>query len=179
MGPEDVFKKTRQAKQPVTEPQLDSIPFINTGTKVKVVEDKITSFQEFATFWQRQFIQNEDAISVCCFGAGLIYSYAVNECTGDVNVPWYAYILGGVAAFLFWLLVIRESSLKLVVIIKFLTAFLFGHVFLMFAVALDSHYFGYFTFNVCRYPFGGNEVMWTSLGAMGGFLYAELSRSRK
>lgn len=180
MNAEEIFKKEHDLKNNHQEqPKETSVISPPVDEKILSVEGKLEKAQAKATEWQRMLIQNETIVSVICFISGVIYSFAVNECTGDYDFPWYAVFFAALSASLFYLLLIREGSLQLVILVKFASYFFLGHILLMFLVAIDSHSWKLFTVYTCKYPFTSDFFMGTALGAMGGFLGTKLSWKRQ
>jgi hypothetical protein len=175
MEAEEIFEREHGPKKPVKEEHKSPI----VDGRILAVDEKLTKIQVFATKWQRQLVKNETLLSFVCFFLGVIYSYAINKCTGDFNVAWYTYVLAIGWGISFSLLLIREGSLPLSIIAKFILIFLVGHVSLMFFVAADSQTFHLFTVNVCRIPFGWNELTWWTLGLLSGYLIINLYRIKR
>lgn len=148
---------------------------------VKSVEDRVYYWQDMINNWRITIMQNEQLIVSFCILWGLIFAYAINECTGNLNFPWYVYGLVVIIMVLCSLLLIADGSLPLVVILKFVSSFTVGHASMMILIAIDGHTWGLFTTDVCRYPVTTDAIMWIILGGSGGWIlksYEEIRLKR-
>jgi hypothetical protein len=127
--------------------------------KVKTIEGKAQYWQDILNDWRKNITQNEQIIIITCFLIGAIYSYAVNKCTGNVDVPIYAYVMSGVIVIMMSFLLIADKSLPLLVLIKFAVSVAAGHLALMHLVAVDGHGWGWITSDVCRFPITTDKVL--------------------
>lgn len=142
------------------------------------VDKKLTSFQEQIVLWQKRITGNEAIVSLGFFVTGVIITFAVSDCTGVLEVPWYAWILAGLSTALFILLLISDRLLPLFLISKFVLFCILGHVTMDFAIAFDSHYLKFFTYNVCKYP-SFNNIIWFSAGIAVGYFMALVTRVKE
>ncbi len=163
-NPEDVFNQVEGGSEiNVQESEVEKNTI--TATSVKI-DEKVRSIEGLAQYWQdvlndwrRTITQNEQAIIIMCIVIGSIYSYAVNKCTGNIDVPVYAYVMSGVIVILISLLLIADESLPLLVLIKFGVSVSGGHLSMMYLVAVDGHGLGLITSDVCRYPVTTDSIL--------------------
>lgn len=138
---------------------------------VRTIEEKLTYWQEIGNEWRKAIVQNEHLISAFWFLFGMIYSYAINKCTGSFVIPGIAYLLSGIILVLLVFLMISEESLPLLSLIKIGLYGAFGHIMMMTAVAVDGHTWNLFTSDVCRYPFSSDSLMIYMLGMASGIVF--------
>jgi hypothetical protein len=176
--PEDIFDQVYNKDQ-IPRNHSISVDVENGAVdgSVKSIDNKITLWQELANEWRKAIIQNENIIISFWILFGLIYSYAINECTGNFHVPTYVYVMAGIIIMLVSLLLITEGSLPLLVLVKFGVSIAFGHVSMMFLIAADGHTFKIFTTDVCRYPITTDSVMIYMVGVGTGYILAKIGIS--
>ena len=102
----------------------------------------------------------------------------INECSGNVNIPGYTYMLVAVIVSLLSLLLIAEGSLPLVLLIKFAVSVAAGHVSMMFLIAVDGHTWHIISTEVCRYPITSDSVMVFLVGGGVGYIFAKFEEIR-
>ncbi len=140
---------------------------------VKTIEDRVRNWQEILNNWRIAIIQNEQAIIILCIIFGIVYSYAINECTGNLNFPIYVYVLTGIIVALFSLLLITEGSLPLLVLVKFAVSIALGHYAMMWVIAVDGHTWEFFVVYVCRYPMTWESIAVYIVGGGCGYISAK------
>jgi len=152
--------------------QKKNLPVSTKPNKnVKTVEEKVKLWQEIANRWRTTITQNEKVIVIFCMLAGFVYSYAVNECTGNFDVPIYVYAMAFGIVILCSLLLIAEKTLPLLVLVKFSAAAAFGHVAMMFLIVADGP-IGVFTVATCSSPVTIDSVMVWLFGSGTGYIAA-------
>lgn len=147
-----------------------SSPKLDEG--VRTIENKVRTGQDLINEWRIRIVKNEQAIIISCLLFGVLIAYAVNECTGDFDFPGYAYWMAGVIVFLLSLLLISGGSLPLIILIKFATSMVSGHLAMMFLIAIDGHGFGFFTTDTCRYPVTFDSITGCLFGVGIGYIAA-------
>lgn len=150
----------------------------NINKNVQTVEEKVKSWQTRANQWRTTITQNEKIILIFCMLSGLAYSYTVNECTGNFNVPVYVYIMAFGILILCSLLLIADKTLPLLVLIKFSAAVAFGHVAMMFLIVADGP-IGLFTIAACQTPITIDSVMVWLFGSGTGYIAANFQMGEK
>ena len=177
--PADVFRQINEDSEPnLPARQTVTKSSATVGEGVKTVEDRVRNWQIFINDWRISIIQKEDPIIIFCIILGGFYSWAVNECTGNFNVPFYAYVMSAIIIGFGALLLITEGSLPLVVLVKFAVAIALGHTGMMWAIAVDGHSFHFFTIEVCRYPLTTESFMVYLLGGGSGYIVAKFEEIR-
>ena len=157
---------------------------VTTNTSAKVdesvssVADKVEYWQEYINYWRKTITHNESVIIISCILFGLVYSWAINECTGNLGFPIYAYVLVGFIVIALSLLLIADGSLPLTVLVKFAVSVAFGHVLMMNIIAVDGHTFRILSTYVCRYPLTPDSAMVFILGSGSGYLLAKFEEIR-
>lgn len=179
-NPEDVFeqifddsKTTLPVQQKLLTP---STAKLDDG--VKTVEDRVLYWQKMINHWRITIAQNEQVIIIFCIIFGLAYSYAINECTGNFNLPVYVYAMSIGLVFMASLLLIAEGGLPLLVLVKFGVSIATGHVAMMFLIAVDGHYWKLFVTDVCRYPVTTDSIMVFIVGGGAGYIFAKFEEIR-
>ena len=170
---EDVFQQVDgETDLPVEQDHKNKITAksVKIDNKVRTIEGITQYWQDILNNWRKTITQNEQIIIIMCIFIGIIYSYAVNKCTGNINVPPYAYVMSGIIIVLISLLLIAERSLPLLVLIKFAVSVAGGHLAMMYLVAVDGHGWGLFTDAVCRYPVTTNTIMAYIFGVGSGII---------
>ena len=175
-SPEDIFNQVNGEVGTNLPAEEDYNTITATSAKI---DDKVRTIEGIAQYWQdilndwrKMITQNEQAIILMCIVLGFIYSFAVNECTGNLDVPVYAYAMSAIIVFLVSLLLIAERSLPLLVLIKFAVSWAAGHLAMMYLIAADGHSWMIFTDNVCRYPVTTDSIMVYSFGVGSGIIIA-------
>lgn len=174
-NPEDVFSQVEGESEidlPVEQDFKNKITAksVKITDKVRTIEGISEYWQDILNNWRKAITQNEQIIIILCICIGIVYSYAVNKCTGNIDVPVYAYIMSGVIIVLISLLLIAEKSLPLLVLIKFGVSVAGGHLAMMYLVAADGHDWGLFTDAVCRYPVTTNTLLAYTFGVGSGII---------
>ena len=175
-SPNDIFNQVypgssiEDGKEVVVSTKSGS-PMLDEG--VKSVEERLMTWQERVNDWRKKIIQNEQVITLICVLSGMVYSYAINECTGDLDIAWYVYLMASVIVALGSLLVISEGGLLLIVLVKFGLAMSIGHYAVMWLVAVDGHYWAAFTYETCRYPMTPDLISGFIVGVGSGFTLAK------
>ncbi len=148
--PEDILgyplENTSQNKNIVTQSS------VRVDETVTTLEDKVTHIQAVINYWRAKITQNERVITLFCVITGILFSYAINKCTRNLDIPASVYWLSAALIISFALLLISDGSLPLIVLVRFAISVYFGHYFMMWVVSIDGHYFGWLTADVCRYP---------------------------
>jgi len=101
---------------------------------------------------------------------GMFFSWAVNRCTGNFDISTAVYILSALIVFVIALLLIAPGALPLKVLVGFATSAFIGHYAMMWLVAIDGHFFKWFTSDTCRYPFSVEMLMVFLGGACAGYI---------
>lgn len=156
----------------------DKLPVLSVNKNVKTVEEKVKSWQERVNQWRTAITRNETIIIILCMISGVLYSYAVNECTGNFNVPIYAYIMAIGMGLLCSLLLIAEGSLPLLLIIKFSASVVFGHFVMMFLIVADGP-IGFFTIASCTNPITSDTVLSWIFGSFTGYIAAHFQMEER
>lgn len=148
--PEDVLgyqpKGDNQNKNIVTKSS------VKVDENVKTIEDKVINSQNLINYWRIKITKNEKTITFFCVMIGILFSWAINRCTGNLNIPSSVYVLSAIIILVIALLLIAEEALALIVLVRFAVAMFLGHYFMMWLVAIDGRYFSWFASEVCRYP---------------------------
>ena len=180
--PEDIFEQVHEgtgsnlpAKQSNRNITKSSI---RIDESVQTIEDKVTYWQELINHWRITIIQNERVIIIFCIVFGFFYSYAINECTGNIHIPAYSYVMIASIIVLLSLLLITEGALPLVVLVKFAISVAGGHVSMMLLIAADGHTWNLFTTAVCRYPISSDSIMVYLVGGGSGYIFAKFEEIR-
>lgn len=168
--PEDIFSQIEGGTPNLPEKRAVTQSSARVDESVKTLEDKILSGQEIINEWRKKITQNEKAITIFCVLTGIIFSYAVNRCTGNLNIPPSVYALSVVVILSIALLLIADGSLPLVVLVRFAVSLFFGHYFFMWLVAVDGHSFRWLATDVCRYPVSVDLVMVFIAGSCAGYI---------
>ena len=157
-------------------------PVTNSSAKidesVSSVAEKVEYWQNYINYWRKTITQNESVIIISCILFGIVYSYAINECTGNLGFPVYAYVLVGFIVASLSLLLIADGSLPLTVLVKFAVSVAFGHVLMMNMIAVDGHTFRWLATDVCRYPLTPDSIMVYIVGGGSGYLLAKFEEIR-
>ncbi len=177
--PEDIFSQVDGGKK-------SNLPANRTVTQssakvdesVKTLEDKSTYIQEFINYWRGKIMQNERIITLFCVIIGMYFSWAVNICTGNFDIPLSVYILSGVIVFVVALLLIAPGALPLIVIVRFAIFMFFGHYCMMWLVAIDGRAFGLLTTDVCRYPISLDVTSGVIAGVFIGYIFKSFEEIR-
>jgi len=173
LKPEDVYDRLHGIQKNLLENKGDSKNITRTSAKlddgIKTIEDKVIYWQERINSLRISVMQNEQFVILFCILLGIVLAYSINECTGNIDIPAYVYVL--IFLNLVWLslLMIPEGSLPFIAILKLVSAYTVGHAWMMLMIALDGHFFKWFVTDVCRYPFTKDTIMWVILGAIGGY----------
>lgn len=184
--PEEIYEKIKintdhlPAKIPGQENVTRSTERLDDS--IRTIEDKIVHWQEIINNWRITILQNERAIIIFYALFGFIFAYAINECTGDLDFPLYAYILVGIIMMLMALLQIPEGGLRLIIILKYSISMMLGHYSMMMFIAIDGHTIRWFTTDVCRYPATSDFLMGIPVGGAIVFLaksYEEIKLKSK
>ncbi len=175
--PEDIFSqidgnKTNLPAKTVTQSSA------KVDESVKTLEDKSTNAQEVINYWRKKIMQNEEVITFFCVIIGMYFSWAVNICTGNYDIPPSVYILSSVIVFVVALLLIAPGALPLIVIVRFAIFMFIGHYFMMWVVSIDGHSFRFLTSDVCRYPFSFDVMSGVIAGAFIGYIYKSFEEIR-
>ena len=174
-SPNDIFDQVHNGSKIEDKGKQVSVtsdsPKLDVG--VKSVEDRLITWQERINDWRRKIIKNENIIIMFCVLTGAVFSYAINECTGDFDFPWYAYLMGFAIIALWSLLMITEGGLQLIVLIRFGVTLALGHYSMMWLVAIDGHSWHIFTFEICRYPMTQDLIAGFFVGIGSGFILAK------
>ncbi len=149
---------------------------------VKTLEDKVISWQDIINYWRGKITKNKGFITVFCVVIGMFFSWAVNRCTGNFDIPISVYVLSAVIVVTTALLLIADGALPLIVLVKFAVAAFAGHYFMMWIASIDGHYFQLFTTNTCRYPFSVDMGMVFAAGSCAGYIgksFEEIRAARR
>lgn len=178
-GPEDLFDQLFEGKSSnLPAPRKYTKTTERVDKSIRTVEDRLMYWQTLLNNWRIAISQNEQIITVGCILFGLLYSFAINECTGNFEFPIYVYVLVGIIVIVTSLLLIAEGGLPLLTIVQFGVSLAFGHVSMMFLVAVDGHYWQLFTTDVCRYPVTTDSAMVFIVGGGAGYMFAKFEEIR-
>ncbi|MCK5612203.1 hypothetical protein KAR91_60590 [Candidatus Pacearchaeota archaeon] len=172
LGNESYQGNNLPAKRPVTNSSA------KIDESVSSVAEKVEYWQNYINYWRKTITQNESVIIIFCILFGLVYSYAINECTGNLGFPVYAYVLVGFIVAALSLLLIADGSLPLTVLVKFAVSVAFGHILMMNIIAVDGHTFRVLSTYVCRYPLTPDSIMVYIFGGGSGYLLAKFEEIR-
>ncbi len=166
--PEDILggwsENNSQSKSIVTQSSVK----VDEG--VKTLEDKVIHSQAVINYWRAKITQNEKAITFFCVIISILFSWAVNRCTGNFNIPSSVYVLSAIIILVVALLLIADGALPLIVLVRFVVAAFAGHYFMMWIVSIDGHYFGWLTADVCRYPISVDVTAGVIAGIFIGYI---------
>lgn len=176
--PEEIFSQIEGEKQNLPAKRTVTQSSARIDESVSTVADKVEYWQEHINYWRKTITQNESVIIISCILFGLLYSYAINECTGNLGFPIYAYVLVGFIVIALSLLLIADGSLPLTVLVKFAVSIAFGHVMMMNIIAVDGHTFRWISTDVCRYPLTPDSIMVFVVGSGSGYLLAKFEEIR-
>lgn len=172
--PHEIYKKICGDKSNFDKEQENRRALTRTSEKidssVKTFEDRVISWQETINNWRIAITQNEQGIIIFYIIFGMAYAFAINECTGNLDFPWYAYFMMGIIVIMSSLLQIPEGALQLVTILKYAVSISLGHVCMMWIIAVDGHAFRILTTDVCRYPVASDFLMGVAIGGPIGFI---------
>lgn len=151
VNPEDILRNKRDNN--ISDKRIVTQSSAKVDESVKTIEDKVLYGQDVINEWRLSITQNERGITLFCMIIGILFSYAINRCTGNINIPSSVYVLSAAIVLFAALLLIADGALPLIVLVRFAVSAFFGHYFMMLIVAIDGHYFMWFATDVCRYPF--------------------------
>jgi len=180
-SPEEIFSQVEKGSSPNLPAKRQTVTQSSAKVDegVQSIEGKVIQWQQHINHWRLAITQNEQTIIMFCVIFGACYSYAINECTGNLNFPVYAYVTTIITIVSIFLLLIAPDELPLVTLVKFAVSIALGHVSMMTLIAVDGHTWHLFTTDTCRYPVTTDSIMVFLVGGGAGYIFAKFEEIRE